>query len=258
MVRVPKSMGSLSNLAIVLCLFGVAAGPSGAQRVTVDAGDEFYLPPGTTVPLMIRQTLKSLHAHVGDAVDAVTLQEVEVNGVSVLLPGTRVVGHVVAAHGILGGNPSVLAIQFDGIETRGKIMPVHLALRALADHTSTLDASTPHFYDERDTVGRYDLVGGDMFLRDDPKVVDHAAQVVGYHLGESVYGRLRAATAGDLTCAATRGEESLAVFSPDACGLYGFPGVTAEPMPGASLTIVSHVHDVRIYAYSAALLQVVP
>jgi hypothetical protein len=29
-------------------------------------------------------------------------------------------------------------------------------------------------------------------------------------------------------------------------------------MPGASLTIVSHVHDVRIYAYSAALLQVVP
>jgi hypothetical protein len=257
MVRVPKSMGSLQRVAVVVCLLGAGALRSGSQQVTPDAGDELYLPPGTAVPVMIRQTLKSLHARAGDAVDAVTLQEVEVNGTSVLLKGTRVVGHVVESHGILGGIPSVLAIRFDGIETRGRIVPVHLTLRALADHTSTLDASTPHFYDDRDTVGRFDLVGGDMFLRDDPKVVDHAAEVVGYHLGEGVYGRLRAAAAGELRCGATRGEESLAVFSPDACGLYGFPGVSAEPAPGASLTIVSRMHDVRIYAYSAALLQVV-
>jgi hypothetical protein len=247
-------MGSFLNTVAVACL--LMGGTFHPRAQTVVERDDFYLPPGTAIPIQWTHTLKASEARPGQGVDAVLLQEVEVNGTSVLLKGTHVVLHVVEARGLAHGRPSVLALEFDGIETRGSVVHVHVALRALADTIPVRDAGVPQFGDQ-DRIGRVNLIGGGGFALNDPKVTGADAKVLGYHLGNDVYAKLGTGTAGWLQCRPTRGEQSLAVFAPDACGLYGFYEVDLDNMPGATIALESSAHEMRLYAEGAALLEVV-
>jgi hypothetical protein len=77
--------------------------------------------------------------------------------------------------------------------------------------------------------------------------------IVGYNKKQGVFARLLAGGSG---CEATQTEQSVAIFSPDACGLYGFVSYRLSANGDGIFRLESTHHTITLYAGSAALLQV--
>jgi hypothetical protein len=157
---------------------------------------------------------------------------------------------------------SSISIHFDQILSGAKTLPVNLSVRALADTIDSYEATYPHSLDETDRPGNMVLIGGDEFSPLDKTILDMDGDVIGYNRKQGVFAKLPEAVdiATDVRpeCAGTNSEQSLAIFSPSACGIYGF-GDVSMPHTGRSgsgtFTLESPDHPVKLYAGSTALLQ---
>jgi hypothetical protein len=182
---------------------------------------------------------------------------------SQLPKGTLVTGHIVEARAFKYDDtdyavqqPSYLTIKMD---TVGSAAPVVASVRALASAFSAQDAEAPQRTDDTDTLGTVVLVGGAHYSPIDKHVLaGQDDDVVAYNRRQGVYAHLMTAEyPGGLHCAGTQTEQAVGVFSPDACGLYGFPGTSlSENAADGTFRLSSTRRTVVLRSGSAALLQV--
>jgi hypothetical protein len=184
------------------------------------------------------------------------MQVVVLPGGEQLAKGTLVTGHVVEARAFkfdetpyAAQQPSYLAIQIDRVGNE----PVATSLRAMATALAAQEALMPHRTDESDSLGTMVMLGGAHYSPIAKRVTDGPDDdIVGYNKKQGVFARLLSGGAG---CAGTQTEQSVAIFSPDACGLYGFVGEYLSAR-NSTFRLESTHRTVSIRSGSAALLQV--
>jgi hypothetical protein len=224
------------------------------------ASQAITLPGQTTIPVIFTHTVNSGKVKAGDAVTAKTMQVVLLPKGSQIPKGTLVTGHVVEAHPFkfdetpyAAQQASYLSIQIDGIMDKGTPSPVTTSVRALANASAVEEALTPQGIDESDSLGTMVLVGGAHYSPIAKRITAGSDDdIVAYNKKQGVFARL---LSGGFGCAGTQTEQSVGIFSPDACGLYGFVSDSLSEN-GGSFRLQSTHHTVTLYAGSAALLQV--
>jgi hypothetical protein len=233
---------SFSTLALLACI----AAPAGLAAT---------LPGQTTLPVMFTHTINSAKAKVGDKVTAKTMQVVLLPSGEQLPKGTEVVGHIVETRGFQFNDtpyakqqPSDLAIQFDTVQNTA----VSATIRAMANVMDVQEALTPHGIDETDHPGTVTMVGGAHYSPVAKRVTEgDEDDIVAYNKKQGVFAHLLSGNG----CSATDTEQSVGIFSPDACGLYGFASVHMTENDGTFRLASTH-NTVTLYAGTAALLQV--
>jgi hypothetical protein len=233
-------------------------------------GEAETIPPSTAIPVIFTQTLEAGKAGPGAAVIAKTTETVYLPGGQVLPRGTTLIGHVVesapfrfnpAPYAVQ--TPSTLSVHFDRIAEGGSTIPLSLEVRAISGPVAAHEANILHYRDETDTTGTRILIGGSEFSPLQREVRSPDDDIVGYNRAQGVFARLLASdyVAGDSTlhCNATSTEQSVGIFSANACGVYGLDEASM-PENGSSgkgaFVLESRHETVKLYAGSAALLQV--
>jgi hypothetical protein len=220
------------------------------------AGWAITLPGETAIPVIFTHTIDAKKAKAGDVVTAKTMQVVLLPNGEQLPKGTLITGHVVAARPFKFDEtpyavqqPSYLSIQIDHVGD----LQVATSLRALATALTVGEALTPQGIDESDSLGTMVLIGGAHYSPIAKRITDGPDDdIVGYNKKQGVFARLLPGGAG---CSGTETEQSVAIFSPDACGLYGFVGDHLTAKDGIFRLESTH-RTVNIHEGSAALLQV--
>jgi hypothetical protein len=220
------------------------------------AGRATMLPGKTAIPVMFTHTIDAKKAKAGDVVTARTMQVVLLPNGEELAKGTLVTGHVVEARPFKFDEtpyaiqqPSYLSIQLDHVADG----QVATSVRALASAMAVGEALTPRRIDETDSPGTMMLIGGAHYSPIAKRVTDGPDDdIVGYNKKRGVFARL---LPGGVGCDGTQSEQSVAIFSPDACGLYDFYSDHLTARDGAFRLESTH-RTVAIRAGSAALLQV--
>ena len=189
------------------------------------------IPVGTVFPVMSSTTLDEAKAKPGDKLSARLMQDVILPSGARIRSGAKFEGQVVTASSA-GSGGTGLAVRFDRLISRGRQIPLAVGLRALASMQDVFDAQLPvgTFDDFGTSISDWTTVqvGGAAVYLGDATVRD-GMQVVGKAPG---YGIVMA----KLVPAPKRGcqvseigpdrEQSLWVFSPWACGTYGWDGLT--------------------------------
>jgi hypothetical protein len=243
-------------LALGVTNFAVFAGAA-----TVPAQSQ-VLPHSTAIPVRFEHSVDTKKAKVGDEVTAKTMQVIALPSGRSIPKGAVVVGHVVALEAFhfdqtpyAHQKPSMLSIHFAKLQVGDNSIPVNLSVRAIASTIDSEQASKPHYLDETDRVGTITLIGGTEFTPFDKMIQSDDGDAIGYNRKNGVFARLLASG----YCGGTDTEQSIAIFSPDACGAYGFAGdyLSRSGQDGSgTFTLSVRGRSVKIYAGSTALLQV--
>jgi len=182
------------------------------------------IPAGTVLPVMLSSTLDASRDKPGRPITGKIMQAVPLPDGSVIPKGSRIIGHVVAASPAGAGSVSRLAIRFDRIVADGRPIPIAAHLRALASMTQVFEAKMPtNAWDDYGTSSsdwNTVQVGGAGVYRGNGQVVS-GDQVVGH---ATDYGAVTAKliAAPKAGCRGSDQEQALWIFSPWACGAYGF------------------------------------
>ena len=189
------------------------------------ATPEVPLSAGAILPVSLDHGLDTKKVHAGQAIRGEIMQDI---------PGSHVrrrahiVGQVVSvtASGI---GPAELALRFDAIEQHGRRIPLGpTSLRALASFFVVEEAKMPEATMDRGTTpetATTEQIGGEQVYRGGGPVAS-GLETVGVPGPWGAIARPRPNR--QLGC---RGEvggnqpQALWLFSTDACGLYGFPGL---------------------------------
>ena len=247
-------MSNYSRSLSFLALLGSVAMVPASRAIT--------LPAQTTIPVIFTHTENSAKAKAGDVVTAKTMQVVLLSNGDQLPKGSLVIGHIVESRpfnfddtSYAAQQASYLSIKIDQVVDKSGPSSVVTSVRALADPISVREALTPHGIDETDYPGTVTLVGGAHYSPIDKHVTYGLEDdVVAYNKKQGVFAHL---LPGGASCPGTQTEQSVGVFSPDACGLYGFGSVhLSEDSASGTFRLASTHHTVVLYAGSAALLQV--
>jgi hypothetical protein len=231
-----------------LALLGLAAFTPLGRAIT--------LPGETAIPVIFTHTIDAKKAKAGDVVTARTMQVLLLPNGEQLPKGTLVTGHVVEARPFkfdetpyAAQQPSYLSIQVDHVAGN----QVATSVRALASAMAVGAALSPQRIDEIDTLGTMVLIGGGHYSPIGKRVTDGPYDdIVGYKKKQGVFARLLPGGPG---CNGTQTEQSVAIFSPDACGLFDFFSDHLTARDGIFRLESTH-ETVNIRAGSAALLQV--
>jgi hypothetical protein len=225
------------------------------------------LSPGTTLPIQFERSVDTNHVHAGDAISAKTTQQVRLANEQMLPAGAQVAGHVVAARAVAFDKTpyakqqaSTLAIHFDSIESKGKTLPLHVYVRAMADPITVWDAQRPKSTD-LDPLSTTTQIGGDQVVPSQSEVTSPDGDTVGYRRWGGVYAHLISASGnGPEDCDASDTEQSMGLFSASACGLYGYTDVTllstGKTGDISTLVLASRRRSAKIWVRSDALLEV--
>jgi hypothetical protein len=223
-----------------------------------------------TIPLRFAKTIDAKKAHKGDPVTANTMQAVTLADGTQLPKGSTVRGHITEVRAFsfdptpyAKQQPSTLAIHFDEVTTPGGSKKINASVRALADRFAADEAGSPHYQDDTDHVGMMELIAGGSFNPLETRIVSDDEDTIGYNRKGGVYARLLAADyQGKYSqghCDGSGGEQSVAIFSPMACGVYGFDGIYMPANGSAdssgTFRLEARHHNVRIAERSAALLE---
>jgi hypothetical protein len=250
----------MSNTKLLVVLLLASSSAFAASRSTLPSS--ISIPAQTALPVEFANTISTQNSHPGETVMAKTMQVIALSNGTVIPKGTRVVGHVVAvqpfqfdATPYAHQKPSFLSIHFDKLEQGDSTVPVNLSVRAIANAIDSRDARYPHSNDDTDHVGMMTLIGGTSFSPLEKTIKTEDGDVIGYNRKDGVFARL--ISSGN--CGGTDTEQSISIFSPDACGAYGFGGdyLAASGQDGTgTFTLSLRGHSVKLYAGSTALLQV--
>ena len=227
------------------------------------------IPPATAIPVVLTRSVTAGQAKPGDLVTARTLQRIFLPGGRVLPAGAVLTGHVVASTPFVFDatpyavqKPSLLAIRFDNVAEGASTLPVDLEVRAIAGPVASHEAEIPHPLDETDWSDTRELIGGDRYSPLESLVLSPAGEVTGYNRREGVFARLLPAESvnpeSSVRCEATASEQSVAVFSANACGVYGLPSVFLAANgsgENGAFVLESLRRPVRLCAGSTALLE---
>ena len=246
-------LGSLAFGAVNLAACAMGANLPAQSQV---------LPQSTAIPVRFEHSIDTKKAKVGDTVTAKTIQLIVLPDGKSIVKGSLLTGHVVALDSFhfdqtpyAHQRPSMLSIHFDTLRSGHAVISVNVAVRAIASTIDSREAAYPHGIDETDHVGTTTLIGGTTFSPLDKSIQTEDGDAIGYNRGNGVFARLISSG----SCSGTDTEQSVAIFSPDACGAYGFGGdyLSESGRDGSgTFTLAMHGHSVKLYAGSTALLQV--
>lgn len=238
-----------------------------ASDATVTAQSQ-VLPRSTAIPVQFQHSVDTKSAKVGDAVTAKTMQVIVLPDGKNIAKGSVLIGHIAAVQAFsfdqapyAHQKPSMLSIHFDRLQARDASLLVNLSVRAIANVNDSVDASYGHSVDNTDSVGTMTLIGGMTFSPLQKMIQDDNGDAIAYNRRNGLFAKLSpsGSSGGSFHCEGTDTEQSIAIFSPDACGVYGFAGdyLAANGQDGSgTFTLATRGHSIKLYAGSTALLQV--
>jgi hypothetical protein len=213
------------------------------------------IPAGTVIPVMMTSTVDSSKAKPGQVFAGKVMDDVPLPSGETIPAGAKVFGHVVQVSSAEGGSSSSLSLSFDRIVIKGHDVPIIANARALAAMMAVFESQVPLF--EPDTAPpsaiMFAPVGGDAAFRPDNP--------------EKSWGKL-VKFSGDPApgCGgridAEGGTGALWVFSPYACGVYGYGRSLAiakdgRAAPLGQIELVSN-KKFEVHAGSGWLLRLAP
>jgi hypothetical protein len=225
------------------------------------------LPPGTTIPARLQNTLNSEKDSPGKTFTVKTTQDIPLSDHQVIRKGAKITGHVVAAGSVKNGeHESRLALQFDKLEFSHQRTSIVVGLRAMASFMAVEEAELPtNDTDMGPANWNTQQIGGDEVYRGGGPVTNSWGQVVGKPVPDGVMARLVAPRVGtypsNLHCASDEALHALGLFASNACGVYGFSHLTIDQdgftQPKGQIALGSSSKSVKVDAGSQFLLQVV-
>jgi len=213
----------------------------------------------------LNNSLSSRKSQPGDAISGRIMQDVPLQSGSAIHSGTRVTGRVLSVAQAANGASAQISFQFDAIQLKHSAIPVTTNLRALASFLELDDAQMPLYGGDRGTPSTaYTTVqvGGDEVVYRGGGPVARGDTVV----GKPVYGGVLVtvnSTPGGPCRGAIEGNnqpQALWLFSSDACGVYGYAGVSishaGRSKPVGQIVLSASNREINIRGGSGMLLRV--
>lgn len=197
--------------ALVLALCPLAA----AQQV----------PPGTVLPVMLNSTIDARRSKPGQPLTGEIMQDVWLADGTKVPKRSGLMGHVLSASAAAAGKPSRITLTFDRLKVEDREIAITVQVRAIASANEVFEAKLPtnsiDDYGTSTSDWNTIQIGGAGVYRGNGEVVQGGA-VVGRatHYG-AVTAKLMPAPA-DGCSGSTQSEQALWLFSPWACGVYGY------------------------------------
>jgi hypothetical protein len=255
---------ALGFVVALVCAFWTKSGESHAIAAEgAIQSSAISLPVGTILPVSLTKTISVGEAQAGQILEAEIVQDVPLPEREKIHQKSHVTGTIISVTQASGVQVS---LRFDKIEYRSEIISMATSLRALASNQAVQNALTPmnsgntgSFSSWADTV----QIGGDVRYGDGGEVRDRQKQNVGKGVSGGVLVHVHAQP-GSGCEGPVNGNDSLQalwVFSSDACGVYGIPGVQVthdgKTTPVGVFTLSFEKPDTKIEATSGMLLRVV-
>lgn len=212
------------------------------------------IPAGTALPIMLNTTLDTAKAKPGQKIAAKLMERVQLPSGAILAAGAKVTGEVVESLRPRSTSVSHLVIRFDRLQANNREYRFMAGVRALASMMAVFDAQVPVFEPDRVSRSMWKLapVGGlpnrgEMMAPNSPAgkpswAAGDAGGDCGGYVDYSNWG------------------ETMWVFSPRACGTYGFgKGIviarSGSGEPKGEIELQSR-SDVNVHSGSGFLLVV--
>jgi hypothetical protein len=256
------SKTSTKLLGLLLTTLGAfsASGATALLQQTVVA-------PGTILPISLNNSLSSRKSKPGDVISGRIMQDVPLQNGSSIHKGTRVMGRVLNVAPATNGGTTQISFQFDSMQLGHSAIPLTTNLRALASPSEIDDAQLPLYGGDRGTPSTaYTTVqiGGDEVVYRGGGPVARGDIVV----GKPVYGGVLVAVSS-APYAPCRGAiegnnqpQALWLFSSDACGVYGYAGVSishaGRSNPRGQVILSTTNRQLNVRGGSGMLLRVGP
>lgn len=211
------------------------------------------VPAGTVLPLRLETPLKAGKVRPGQVIRAKIMQNIPDTPVR---RGARVLGHVVSV------TPTRIELRFDTLAVKGQQIPITTNLRALASMMAVNDAQIPEGGADRalpPEVRTTTQIGGEQVYRGGGPVA-RGITPVAEPTPEGARGPLNSNPPCRAAIADNHRPQALWLFSTDACGVYGFPGLTIEHAgrthPVGTVVLVAESSKLNIRSGSGLLLRV--
>ena len=216
---------------------------------------------GTILPVQLNTTLSVDKSVDGQVISGRIAQDVQLQNGRKLHAGTKVLGHVVR---VTRGNPSQITITFDTIQmSKDESLTGATNLRALASYMEILTASTPKEGGgdggTPENAWNTTQVGGQALYGS--ATLRRGEQILGHWVpGGGAVGKVEANGPCRGEVAGSSHEQALWLFSTNACGVYGYPGVSIEHAgrtnPVGEITLQSEKSTFKVRTGSGLLLRV--
>lgn len=223
------------------------------------------IPAGTVLPVRLTSALDSRRSAPGKLVTARLAQDVPLPDGSRIPARSRVTGHVLEVTSLPSG--ARLVLQFNTVKFRKQDITLITDLRAMASMMEVAAAQIPTTGMGIGDVWAWmdtNQVGGDAVYGEGGPVM-HGSEMVGNATTDRGV-LVRLLPNRDAGCRGTAEPndrpQALWVFSSDACGLYGFPGLkvahAGRTAPRGQIVLESTDGPLRVSAGSGLLLRVLP
>jgi len=221
------------------------------------------IPPGTIIPAQFNHSLNSQKSKTGQTITARIMQDVPLSAGKKIRAGAKVIGYVASVSAPDREGRSRIRLRFDRIQLGHKPVPIRASLRALASMMEVEEAQIPPSGPDRGTPWAWttrNLIGGEVAYGEGGPVA-RGTRIVGMALANGVLAPVKSTPSG------CRGEiadntqpQALWVFSSDACGVYGMPGVeithAGRTEPLGEIVLTSKRGKLEISSGSGMLLRV--
>ena len=204
----------------------------GANEIAAQSSSA-SLPVGTILPVSLDKTLSAAEAQAGQEVAGEIMQDVPLPDRDKIRMKSRVSGAIVSVTQAAGGAGTQVSLRFDKIDNHGEIISIVTRLRALASYQAVASAQAPLNSANAGSPSYWAntvLIGGDVRYGDGGEVVNRQKQKVGKGVSNGVLVHIQAGP-GSGCDGPINGDDSLQalwVFSSNACGVYGLPGITVS------------------------------
>lgn len=186
------------------------------------------IPPGTALPVMLNSTLDARRAKPGQPISGRIMQDVPLPDGAKIPKASKVVGHIVSGNPARPGSPSRIALVFDGLKMAGGEIPITTHLRALASPHQVFEAKLPtnsiDDYGTSTSDWNTIQIGGAGVYRGNGEVVQ-GNSVVGHTTDYGAVSAKLIPVPQDGCQGDGQREQALWLFSPWACGVYGYSDV---------------------------------
>jgi hypothetical protein len=237
---------------------------SGLLMFSTDTFAQDLISPGTIIPVRLNSSF-SLKTKPGSTLMARVMQDVPLSTGAKIRVGTKVVGHVINVSPPTNGANGRVSFVFDAVMVAKRYVPITTNLRAMASFMEVEEAQIPQSGPDRGTpesAWTTVLVGGDIDYRGGGPVME-GSNIVGEPTLDGVVSRLDSKLGEDCGGVADGNDrpQALWVFSADACGMYGFPGVNivsaGRTEPIGVVVLTSDRDNLSISGGTGMLLRVI-
>jgi hypothetical protein len=223
------------------------------------------LPVGTILPVRLDKTLAADEAQAGQEIEGEIMQDVPLQDREKIHANSRVSGTIVSVAQAAGGAGTQVSLRFDKIDNHGEIISMLTRLRAIASDDVVNSALQPLNSGNDGSPSGWAstaLIGGDVRYGDGGEVLNRQKQKVGKGVSGGVLVHVTAQP-GSGCDGPINGDDSaqaLWVFSSDACGVYGLPGIEVphdgKTAPLGVITLRFEGSKTKLEAFAGMLLRV--